>query len=217
MVASIEGDRCVDQEQQSLFEEVAGDVAFALHSIRLEEERKRAAEALLLEQSRLEALLQLSQMTTSPIQEITDFALEAAVRLTGSTIGYLAFMNDDETVLTMHSWSKTAMEQCAIIDKPIVYPVETTGLWGEAVRQRKAVITNDYSAADCLRKGYPEGHVKVVRHQNSMESISVVASDAASTARLSIQSFSRAAILVTTWWPASSPAPTIIWSSRWTS
>jgi len=164
MAASIEGDRCVDQEQQSLFEEVAGDVAFALHSIRLEEDRKGAAEALLFEQSRLEALLQLSQMTAAPIQEITDFALEAAVRLTGSTIGYLAFMNDDETVLTMHSWSKTAMEQCAIIDKPIVYPVETTGLWGEAVRQRKAVITNDYSAADCLKKGYPEGHVEVVRH-----------------------------------------------------
>ena len=166
IVASIERDRSVDREERSLFEEVAGDVAFALHSLQLEEERKRAAEALLLEQSRLESLLQLSQMTTAPMQEITDFALEAAVRLTGSTIGYLAFMNEDETVLTMHSWSKTAMEQCAIIDKPIVYPVETTGLWGEAVRQRKPVITNDYSAAESLKKGYPTGHVKVVRHMN---------------------------------------------------
>ena len=80
------------------------------------------------------------------MQEITDFALEEAVRLTESEIGYLAFMNEDETVLTMHSWSKTAMEQCAIIDKPIVYPVETTGLWGEAVRQRQPVVTNDYAA-----------------------------------------------------------------------
>jgi len=58
------------------------------------------------------------------------------------------------------------MKQCAIIDKPIVYPVETTGLWGEAVRQRKPVITNDYSIPDPLKKGYPEGHVKVVRHMN---------------------------------------------------
>jgi PAS domain S-box-containing protein len=66
----------------------------------------------------------------------------------------------------MHSWSKTAMKQCAIIDKPIVYPVETTGLWGEAVRQRKPVITNDYSAPTPQKKGYPEGHVKVVRHMN---------------------------------------------------
>jgi len=166
IMASIEGDRHVDREEQSLFEEVAGDLAFALHSIELESERKRAAAALLLEQSRLEALLDLSQMTMAPMQEITDFALDAAVRLTGSTIGYLAFMNEDESVLTMHSWSKTAMKQCAVIDKPIVYPVETTGLWGEAVRQRKPVITNDYSAPDPHKKGYPEGHIKVLRHMN---------------------------------------------------
>jgi len=100
------------------------------------------------------------------MKEITDFALEEAVRLTESTIGYLAFMNEDETVLTMHSWSKTAMKQCAMIDKPIVYPVETTGLWGEAVRQRKPVITNDYAAPDVQKKGYPAGHVEVTRHMN---------------------------------------------------
>ena len=76
-----------------------------------------------------------------------------AVRLTESTMGYLAFMNEDETVLTMHSWSKTAMKQCAMIDKPIVYPVETTGLWGVAVRQRKPIITNDYGAQDVKKKG----------------------------------------------------------------
>ena len=164
--ACVDGERTIDKEELSLFEEVAGDVAFALNSIGLEEERKRTEAALHLERSRLEALLQLAQMASAPIQEITDFALEAAVRLTESKIGYLAFMNEDETVLTMHSWSKTAMQQCAIIDKPIVYPVETTGLWGEAVRQRKPVITNDYSAPNPQKKGYPEGHVKMVRHMN---------------------------------------------------
>ena len=66
----------------------------------------------------------------------------------------------------MHSWSKTAMDQCAIIDKPIVYPIETTGLWGEAVRQRQPVITNDYAAPNPLKKGHPEGHVQVTRHMN---------------------------------------------------
>jgi PAS domain S-box-containing protein len=166
MVVSIDSDRDIDKEEQSLFEEVAGDISFALHSIRLEEERRLTEEALLLERSRLKAMLQLSQMAAAPMKEIMDFALEAAVRLTESKIGYLAFMNEDETVLTMHSWSKTAMKECAIIDKPIVYPVETTGLWGEAVRQRKPIITNDYSAPNPLKKEYPKGHVEVVRHMN---------------------------------------------------
>jgi len=166
MGAFIGADRAIDREERTLFEEVAGDVAFALHGIRLEEERQRAERALLLERSRLEALVQLGQMAGAPMQEITDFALEEAVRLTESKIGYLAFTNEDETVLTMHSWSKTAMEQCAVIDKPIVYPVETTGLWGEAVRQRKPIITNDYTAPDPRKKGYPKGHVAVIRHMN---------------------------------------------------
>ena len=129
-------------------------------------ERKQAEEALLLDESRLEALLKLTQMTESSIQEITDFTLEEAVRLTMSKIGYLAFMNEDESVLTMHSWSKSAMKQCEIADKPIHYPVNTTGLWGEAIRQRKPVITNDYTAPNPLKKGYPTGHVNVLRHMN---------------------------------------------------
>jgi PAS domain S-box-containing protein len=127
---------------------------------------KHVEKAFCLEEARLEALLSLNQMTGRPLQEITDFALEEAVRLTESEIGYLAFINRDETVLTMHSWSKNAMKQCGIINKPKVYPVETTGLWGEVVRQRKPIITNDYDAPNPLKKNYPKGHVKVTRHMN---------------------------------------------------
>jgi len=75
-------------------------------------ERTRADERVeQLNEFRLEALLQLNQMTEASLQEITDFAFEEGVRLTNSKIGYLAFMNDDETVLTMHSWSKTAVQE----------------------------------------------------------------------------------------------------------
>ena len=123
-------------------------------------------EQALLNEARLEALLKLSQMTEAPLQEITDFSLEQAVLLTKSRIGYLAFMNEAETVLTMHSWSKSAMKECEIADKPLTYPVETTGLWGEAVRQRKPIVTNNYNAPNPLKKGLPEGHVGLSRHMN---------------------------------------------------
>jgi PAS domain S-box-containing protein len=39
-------------------------------------------------------------------------------------------------------------------------------LWGEAVRQRKAVITNDYAAPHPAKKGCPTGHVPLRRHLN---------------------------------------------------
>ena len=147
------------KEHVEFFQSLAGQLGLAVRSANMEE-------ALRLDESRLEAVWQLSQMTKATLKEITDFALEEGVRLTKSQIGYLAFMNEDETVLTMQAWSKTAMEQCAIIDKPIDYPLETTGLWGEAVRQRRPMITNDYAAPNPYKKGYPEGHVEMRRHLN---------------------------------------------------
>ena len=130
-------------------------------------ERKRAEEKSRLNYQRTQALLQLGQMTEATLKEITDFTLEKAVELTESRLGYLAFLNDDESVLTMHSWSKSAMKECAIIEKPILYPVVNTGLWGEAVRQRRPIITNDYSSANPWKKGVPEGHIQLLRHMNA--------------------------------------------------
>jgi PAS domain S-box-containing protein len=129
-------------------------------------ERKQAEKEHLLNETRIASLLKLSRMTDQSDQALTDFTLEKAIELTASTIGYLAFMNEDETVLTMYSWSRQAMKECLIETKPLVYPVETTGLWGEAVRHRKPIITNDYEAPDPVKKGYPIGHVHVRRHMN---------------------------------------------------
>jgi PAS domain S-box-containing protein len=128
--------------------------------------RKQAEAARLLDESRLEALLRINQMTDASLQEIASHTMEEAVRLTQSEIGYIAFMNPEETVLTMHAWSRAAMEQCRIEEKPIEYPVAATGLWGEAVRQRRPVITNDYAASNPLKRGIPDGHVAIRRHMN---------------------------------------------------
>ncbi len=66
----------------------------------------------------------------------------------------------------MYAWSRSVMEECRIRNKPIVYKTEQTGLWGEAVRQRRAVITNDYAAPNPAKKGLPDGHPGIVRHMN---------------------------------------------------
>ncbi|MBA4385818.1 MAG: hypothetical protein C0410_13860, partial [Anaerolinea sp.] len=129
-------------------------------------ELKKAEELQQINAERIQSLLNLNQMTEATLQQITDYGLEAAVRLTQSKIGYLALLNEDETILTMYSWSKQAMKEYEIIDKPIEHVVMKTGLWGEAVRQRRAVITNDYEAPNPLKKGYPVGHVAIHRHMN---------------------------------------------------
>jgi PAS domain S-box-containing protein len=129
-------------------------------------DRKRVEEEHALNERRLAALLELNQVSAASIHDLALFAMEEAVKLTGSSIGYIAFANEDETVLTMYAWSKGAMAECAVDNKPLIYPVDTTGLWGEAVRQRRPIITNDYNADNPWKKGIPKGHVAIHRHMN---------------------------------------------------
>ena len=109
-------------------------------------ERRAAERQHQMDDMRLEALLRLNQMTDASLSEIASFTMDEAVRLTESRVGYLAFVNDEQTMLTMYAWSQQAMAECAIQDKPLDYELGSTGLWGEAVRQRKPIITNDYAA-----------------------------------------------------------------------
>ena len=105
-------------------------------------------------------------MSDISLKNLMTFAIEEGVKMTESKVGYLAFVNEPEQLLTMYAWSVEAMKECAINKKPIRYPLATTGLWGEAVRQRKPVVTNDYTAPNSLKKGYPKGHVPIIRHMN---------------------------------------------------
>ncbi len=129
-------------------------------------QRKRDEETRRLNEIRREAMLQLYQMVGNQPNEITDYTLEALVRITDSSLGYIAFLNETEDVLIMYSWSKTAMELCAIEDRTHIYPLESTGLWGEAVRQRRPIVTNDYETDNPHKRGYPPGHVAIKRHLN---------------------------------------------------
>ncbi len=130
------------------------------------EDRKRTEAALKLNEARLETLHTLSQMGQATLKEICDFVVEEGVKLTQSVYGYLFFTSADEKVLTVHSWSGAAMAICNVPGQPQVYQTEHTGLWGEAVRQRKPIITNDYTMPNPYIKGIPEGHVPIQRHMN---------------------------------------------------
>jgi PAS domain S-box-containing protein len=127
--------------------------------------QKESQTALALDELRFESLYTLSQMLKEPEQSILDYALEAGVRVTGSKIGYIYFVNEQESELTLHAWSRDVMSQCSVQNYPSVYKLSETGLWGEAVRQRRPIITNDYQTSP-FRRGCPEGHVTVSRHMN---------------------------------------------------
>ncbi|MHC4544779.1 MAG: MEDS domain-containing protein [Planctomycetota bacterium] len=125
-------------------------------------ERKETEEALKLHEFRLQALLELNKMVKSSQEEILDFVREEMIKTTQSEFAFIGFMDEDESIMTIDNWSKEAMAQCAVVNEPMHFPIAEAGLWGKVVRQRKAVVVNNY-AAHRYKKGYPEGHVPIKR------------------------------------------------------
>jgi PAS domain S-box-containing protein len=124
--------------------------------------QKKAEKQIRLNEIRHTLFIRLYEMQELPVREVCEFALESSLPLTGSEIGFMGYLNDDESQMSVLSWSRSVMRQCKIHDKPFVFDIVGSGLGGEAVRKRSPVIVNDYRAAP-LKKGVPEGHVHIER------------------------------------------------------
>lgn len=127
-------------------------------------ERKRNEEEILRNEARLEGLLRIAQHRAASIQELLDYALEEAIHLTDSKLGYIYFYDDENKEFTLNTWSKEVMDECSIRNAPTIYRLEMTGIWGEAVRQAKPIILNDFQSPHPLKKGYPEGHARIYKY-----------------------------------------------------
>lgn len=92
-----------------------------------------------------------------------DYVLNEAIKLTESKFGYIYLYNEETKEFILNSWSNDVMKECAVVEKLTKYQLEKTGLWGEVVRQRQPIIVNNYEMPNSMKKGYPEGHVKLTK------------------------------------------------------
>src|SRR5690606_7501239 len=77
--------------------------------------------------------------------------------------GYIYLFDENKEEFSISSWTNGVMPDCGVIDKQTKYQLDRTGIWGEVVRQRRPVIVNDFNAPNPLKKGYPQGHVRIHR------------------------------------------------------
>lgn len=112
-----------------------------------------------LHYNRLEKLLRISEYAANSSQDFMDFCLHEALSLTSSQMGFLAYYDEDKELFTVNSWSKEALDICKIMEPKYAYHLSNSGFWGEAVRQRKPMINNDYLSNTVFNRGLPEGHV----------------------------------------------------------
>ncbi|WP_300673726.1 transporter substrate-binding domain-containing protein [Desulfoluna sp.] len=123
-------------------------------------------EELRFNEKRLEALLQLNQMTDASLDEIMAFAVQEAVKLTRSRFGYLAFADSTGWLFTLNSLSSSSSRDWTSRRTPEGFPHAYKGLWGNALTTQAPVITNDYLTSNPKMAGIPDGMGSVVRYMN---------------------------------------------------
>jgi PAS domain S-box-containing protein len=112
---------------------------------------------------RLTAMFEMSQKSSRMDErELLEAGLEEAVRLTGSRIGYLHFVHENQETVELCLWSKATLEQCDAVHETHC-PLSPAGVWADAIRDKRPALHNDYQSL-AERKGYPEGHIHLIRH-----------------------------------------------------
>ncbi len=90
-------------------------------------------------------ILQLAE--TSSTDELLRATLDEAEKLTGSAFGCVFFVAEDQKNLQLKTVStKTSEEKCRGEEKDRQHPLDKAGVWREALRERKAIIHNDYTS-----------------------------------------------------------------------
>ena len=116
------------------------------------------------DKQRFRTLYELSQMRDKTEDELTAYALEAAVALTRSEVGYLHFFDDMLQNIRLYKWSRQTAQQCTA-EPTAHYPLSAAGVWADAVRLKRSVIHNDYPNFEG-KKGLPAGHFPLQRHMS---------------------------------------------------
>ena len=126
--------------------------------------RKWEEGRLKLSEARLQSLYEMGHRGFSSEKEIVDYALNEAVRLTGSEIGYFHFVKEDGENLELFTWSRDVLKTCTVSPERH-YPLHEAGIWADCARLKSPVVHNDYPERTD-RRGYPEGHSPIWRHMS---------------------------------------------------
>ncbi len=125
--------------------------------------RVEATEELQKNETRLQSLVEILQHPVGAEKSLLDFALEKAISLSDSKIGFIFFYNAETEMLTLHSWSKIVRDELVLPDQFTYTNLADSGLWGETVRRKEAFILNDYSNTQLNKKGIPLGSIPIQR------------------------------------------------------
>ncbi len=125
-------------------------------------ERKHAEEAIRLNESRLESLLKLDQLTGFNKADLAEFALNEEVKLTKSRCGYIVMLDENEQFETIHFLENNRFQRVEASE--LLRHPELATPWQEIKRSRKAIIANNLKMSN--QTWLPESRERIIRHIN---------------------------------------------------
>lgn len=112
----------------------------------------------------LQARLRIIQYANlHTLDEILKFILDELESLTGSEAAYFHFIEANGKNVKLQTWSTNTLENlCQISGEETHHSLDQAGIWADCIRQRKAVVHNDYASLSSRGK-LPDGHAEIVR------------------------------------------------------
>lgn len=115
-------------------------------------------------QSSDEWLQQIEAVITSSPSDVFKVAVNQALVLTDSKVGYLHLYDERSDEMTLTAWSDSALKMCDIPQMTHAQ-LDEAGIWADSIRTQEAVIHNDY-ATEHHKKGLPDGHFQLNSHMS---------------------------------------------------
>jgi PAS domain S-box-containing protein len=148
--------RKAHDELEIRVQERTAELARANEALRAEiVERKRVEEALRLDEMRLEALWELSQMSGGSDEQIANFVLDQQLRITGSTLGEIGITREDGTFFCIHSSGEEHVEgqssPASHIWAAVMEDIRT-----DLQRERRPLVINDILKSGIFGRSIPE-------------------------------------------------------------
>lgn len=112
---------------------------------------------------RLKSTVDILQNLTEDDQSFMRFALEEAVKLMASELGFIFYYSEKTKQFSLCAWSRKAVDFCEVSEAQTVYDLEKTTMLGEPIRQQKPIVINNFNLDNPMIKGFPTGHLKLSR------------------------------------------------------
>jgi len=123
-------------------------------------ERRKAQELMQRNLTRLTSIVNILQFRTGNLLDFMEYALHEALKLSDSTVGILyQYYPDTDELQLIGMTAQGGVNQFSLNKHR--FKTRKPSLWSEVVKQKTAVVINDFPHSDVALKNLPSNHMQI--------------------------------------------------------